>query len=69
MPETLNLFSFPLDCTGWFRSQIIQDPVYTGNLSNDPLSDMMQQIVGNLLNGGRHGIARVDGTDDYGPVP
>ena len=34
----------------------------------DPVSDLVQNLVGDLLNGSRHGVLGVDRADDCGPA-
>ena len=60
---------FPLDGAGGFRGEVVEDAVDAGDLSDDALGDVVEERVGDLLDGGSHRIAGVDGTDDDGPVP
>ena len=60
--------SFPLDGAGGLGGQVIQDTVDAGNLRSDACNDLVQHGVGDLLDGGGHGIGGVDGTDDGGPA-
>ena len=59
---------FPLDGSGWLRSQIIQHSVDAGNFVGDAVYDLAEEGVGDLLDGGGHGVLRVDGADDAGPL-
>lgn len=59
----------PLDGTRGFRRQVVEHAVDARHLGDDALGDVMKQRVGDLLDGGGHGVAGVHGTDDDGPVP
>ena len=63
------LLLLPLDGAGGFRGEVVEDAVDAGDLGDDALGDVVEERVGDLLDGGSHRIAGVDGTDDDGPVP
>ena len=63
------LLLLPLDGAGGFRGEVVEDAVDAGDLGDDALGDVVEERVGDLLDGGSHCIAGVDGTDDDGPVP
>jgi hypothetical protein len=49
LPPTSNLtprtFSLPFNGAGWFGADIIDDPVDTSHLINDPVGNMLQDPV------------------------
>jgi len=61
--------SLPLDGAGGFRGEVVEHAVDARHLVDDALGDVVEQRVGNLLDGGGHGVAGVHGTNDDGPVP
>ena len=61
--------SLPLDGSTGFGREVIQDTVYTLDLRQDPLSDLVEKGPRHLLHCGGHGILGVDSTDDDRPIP
>ena len=59
---------FPLDGADGLGGQVHQDAVDALDLVGDPVGDLVQNLVGDLLDGGGHGIGGVDGADDGGPA-
>ena len=59
---------FPLDRSRRLRGKIVEDAVDAFDLCGDAGADLMKNGVGDLLDGGGHGIAGVDGTDDGRPA-
>ena len=60
---------FPFDGARGLRGEVVQHAVHARNLRDDALRDVMQQLVRDLLDGGGHRVAGIDGTDDDRPVP
>ena len=52
-----------------FRSKVIEDAVHALDLVDDAVCDVLQELEGDVLNRGGHGVLGVDGTDDHRPVP
>ena len=59
---------FPLDGADGLGSQIHEDTVDALDLMGDAVGDVVQQSVGNLFDGGGHGVGGVHGADDGGPT-
>ena len=49
-------------------SEIVEDTVDSGNLCDDALYKVVDQLIGQVLNRDFHNIGRIDGTDDARPV-
>ena len=59
---------FPFDRSDGLRREIHQNAVDALNLMGDAVGDVVQQRVGDLLDGGGHGVLGVDGADDGRPA-
>ena len=59
---------FPLNSTHGLGGQVVEDAVDALDLAGDALGDLVQHLVGDLLDGGGHGVGGVDGADDGGPA-
>ena len=59
---------FPLDGSGGLGGEVHQDAVDAGDFVGDAVRDMVQEGVGDFLNGGSHGVPGVDGADNGGPT-
>ena len=59
---------FPLNGPGGLRRQIQQDAIDAFHLVGDAACDVVQQGIGDLFNGGGHGVGGVHRPDDGGPA-
>ena len=60
--------SFPLDRTGRLRCDIVEDSVDAFDLGGDAGADLMENCIGDLLDGCGHSVLGVYGADDSGPA-
>ena len=59
---------FPFDCRIGFRRHIVANAVDVFNFLQDTVRDLHQDRPIDRLDSSRHGIYRIDGTDDDRPV-
>ena len=59
---------FPLNGARGLRRQVEQHPVHALHLGGDAGGDVLQQVEGDVLHGGGHGVHGVDGPDDDAPL-
>ena len=57
-PDFLRFGLLPLDGSGGLGGQVIEDAVDAFDLGDDTLGDVVQQLIGDRLNGGGHEIGR-----------
>ena len=50
------------------RREIVKNTIYAGNLCDDALNEVVDQLVRQVLDGDFHDIGGVDGTNDARPV-
>jgi len=62
------IYLLPLDCADGLRGQVKQDTVDALHLVGDAVRNVVQQGIGDLLDGGGHGIGGIDRTEDGGPA-
>ena len=69
MPQRVRSFkkSLPLNRSDRLGGEVHYDAVDTLDLMGDAVGDMMQEGVGDLLDGGGHGIGGVHRADDCRP--
>ena len=60
--------SLPLNSADGLGSKVIKNAVDAFYFVGDPVSDLVQDLVGDLLDGGGHGILGIHSTDDGGPA-
>ena len=60
--------SFPLDGAGGLGREVVQYAVDALDLVRDTSDDLVQNGVGDLLDGGGHCVLGIDGADDGGPA-
>ena len=60
--------SLPLDGSGRLGGQVIEDVVDALDLGDDPAGDMVQQRIGDGLDGCGHGVGDVHRADDGTPL-
>ena len=58
---------FPFDSSGRLGGQVEQDAVDAFHLGGDAGDDLVQDLVGDLLDGGGHCVLGVNGADDCRP--
>ena len=61
--------SFPLNRADGLGCKVVEDAVDAFYLVGDAVGDVVQERVGDLLDGGGHGVGGVDGADDGGELP
>ena len=59
---------FPLNRPSGLGGQVKHYAVDAVNLMRDAGGDVVEKRIGNLFDGGRHGVGGVDRTDDGGPA-
>ena len=59
---------FPFDSSNRLRRQIVENSVDAVDLGGDALGYLMENRVGDLLDGGAHSVLGVYGADDRGPA-
>ena len=59
---------FPLNRADRLRGEIVENAVDAVDLVGDAVGNLVENGVGDLLDGGGHRVARVDGADDGGPA-
>ena len=58
----------PLDGSGGLGGQVIEDAVDALDLGDDTAGDMVQQLIGNRLDGRGHGVRGIHSADDGAPL-
>ena len=59
---------FPFDGADGLGGEVQQDTVDAFYLMGDPVGDLMEDLIGDLLDGCSHCVLGVDSTDDSGPA-
>ena len=68
VPKRENLQLFILYSCRRLRREIVKNTIYAGDLCDDTLNEVVDQLVRQVLDGDFHDIGGVDGTDDARPV-